>query len=141
MNHSVGPSSLSKVEEAAIAAAVAVRNCAYAPYSRFTVGAVLIDSSGGMHVGCNVENASYGLTQCAERSAVTAATAAGRRDIVCCVLVADTDEPITPCGACRQVLAEVSTTMEVLCCTMSGTYRRYTMDQLLPSGFTAADLD
>ena len=70
--------------ERAIEAAMNVRTNAYAPYSKFHVGAALVDADGGIHVGCNVENASYGLTNCAERAAVAAATAAGRRDIVLC---------------------------------------------------------
>lgn len=126
----------SDVEARALEAARDVRNRAYAPYSQFLVGAALIDARGGIHVGCNVENASYGLTQCAERAAVTAATAAGRRDITVCVLVADTPEPITPCGACRQVLAEVNPDMDVLCTTVEGKAVRLSLADLLPQGFS-----
>jgi len=124
----------------AIERATSVRARAYAPYSNFLVGAALVADDGSIYVGCNVENASYGLTQCAERAAVTAAVADGQRAIVCCVVIADTPEPITPCGACRQVLAELSTEMVVVCRTLQGSERRFTMQELLPSGFSPSSL-
>ncbi len=124
----------------AIEQATLVRRHAYAPYSNFLVGAALVAADGTIYRGCNVENASYGLTQCAERAAVTAATADANRAIVCCVVIADTPEPITPCGACRQVLAEVSMDMVVVCRTVSGQEQRFTMHELLPSGFAPSSL-
>ena len=124
----------------AIEQATLVRRHAYAPYSNFHVGAALVAADGTIYRGCNVENASYGLTQCAERAAVTAATADANRAIVCCVVIADTPEPITPCGACRQVLAEVSMDMVVVCRTLSGQEQRFTMHELLPSGFAPSSL-
>lgn len=123
------------IVERAITAAVDVRSHAWAPYSTFKVGAAVITASGAIHVGCNVENASYGLTQCAERAAITAATAAGQRDVTCCVVVTDTEHPTTPCGACRQVLAEANPDMLVICRTVTGAERRFSLRDLLPDAF------
>lgn len=82
------------------------REAAYAPYSKFQVGAAVLAVDGRVFGGCNVENLSYGLTNCAERVAIGAAVAAGVREFVRVVVVADTRVPISPCGACRQVMAE-----------------------------------
>lgn len=90
------------------AAAKAVRARAYAPYSRYHVGAALLDDAGRVHAGCNVENASYGLTICAERGAVMKMVSEGGRRILAIVVVTGGDEAGSPCGACRQVLAELA---------------------------------
>jgi len=82
------------------------REHAYAPYSKFAVGAAVLAADGRMFAGCNVENLSYGLTNCAERVAIGAAVAAGARELVAVAVVADTGVPVSPCGACRQVMAE-----------------------------------
>jgi cytidine deaminase len=84
----------------------AARDQAYAPYSNFQVGAALLAADGRVFIGCNIENISYGLTNCAERVAIGAAVVAGVREFTCVVVVADTGVPISPCGACRQVMAE-----------------------------------
>jgi cytidine deaminase len=87
-------------------AAWQVRERAYAPYSNFQVGAAVLAADGRVFVGCNVENLSYGLTNCAERVAIETAVAAGVREFLAVAVVADTVVPISPCGACRQVMAE-----------------------------------
>jgi cytidine deaminase len=92
--------------EQLVEAAWQAREAAYAPYSNFAVGAALLANDGRIFLGCNVENISYGLTNCAERVAIGAAVAAGVREFLAVAVVADTGVPISPCGACRQVLAE-----------------------------------
>ena len=92
----------------------AARNMAYAPYSDFAVGAAVMAADGRIFRGCNVENLSYGLTICAERVALGAAVAAGARDLVAVAVVAETAVPISPCGACRQVLAEFAVPRVIL---------------------------
>lgn len=124
----------------AVHAARVVRERAYAPYSGFLVGAALVDEDGGLHVGCNMENASYGLTQCAERAALTAATAAGNRRITTCVIVTDSEHPVAPCGACRQVLAESNPQMRIISVTLNDDRKEWTLDHLLPSMFGPHDL-
>lgn len=97
---------MQKILDSMVAPAWDVRERAYAPYSKFKVGAALMGADGVIYRGCNVENLSFGLTICAERNAVAQAVAAGCREFTALVVVADTHEPISPCGACRQVLAE-----------------------------------
>ncbi len=118
-----------------IEAAAAVRESAHAPYSKFRVGAAVIDSDGGVHVGCNVENASYGLSVCAERHAVAAAVAAGADSLLGVAVVTDTDPPTTPCGACRQVLREFGD-LVVISANTSGDRRVSRVSELLPEAFT-----
>jgi cytidine deaminase len=113
---------------------VAARDKAYAPYSNFRVGAA-VQAGERVYPGCNVENASYGLTICAERAAVFAAVAAGETRIDAVVVVTDTPTPTTPCGACRQVLREFGTDIRVLCATLSGVRHEFALDDLLPSSF------
>jgi cytidine deaminase len=112
---------------------------AYAPYSRFHVGAALLADDGRVFVGCNVESASYGLTICAERMALGAAVAAGARRFRRVVVVTDVDPPAAPCGACRQLLAEFGMDLEVIASGRSQE-RQWTLRALLPDAFTRESL-
>ncbi len=120
-----------------IAAARRARANAYAPYSRFRVGAAVLDDRGGIHVGCNVESASYGLTVCAERNAIAAAVVAGARRIRAIAVVTGVGPPATPCGACRQVMAEMggSRAVVLLAGGRGGGVERSTLGDLLPRAF------
>ncbi len=113
----------------------AARSQAYAPYSRYLVGAALLDDRGRVYAGANVENASYGLGICAERSAISAAIADGARRFAGLVVMTEGDAPATPCGACRQVLREFPPSFPVRCLTASGARIDTTVDALLPLGF------
>jgi cytidine deaminase len=116
--------------DALVDAAWAVRENAHAPYSGFLVGAALLAEDGRIFTGCNIENISYGLTQCAERVAIGTAIAAGVRRFLALVVVAETAVPISPCGACRQVLAEFGVPRIMLA---NRTERlEFTLEQLLP---------
>lgn len=116
-------------------AALAARRNAYAPYSKFAVGAAVRTASGDIFTGCNVENASYGLSCCAERCAIFAAIAAGQREITALCVAADTEGPVSPCGACRQVMAEFKIP-EIILANIRGDFKIYTPEELLPCGFT-----
>jgi len=113
---------------------------AWAPYSNFHVGAAIEASDGKVYVGCNVESASYGLTICAERMALGAAVVGGARKLKRIVVTTDVDPPATPCGACRQLLAEFGMDLEVLA-VGPATERRWTLAALLPDAFTKETLD
>jgi cytidine deaminase len=118
-----------------VRAAEAARTFAYAPYSKFRVGAAVLSADGRLFTGCNVENASYGLTVCAERMAVFKAVSEGAAGFDAVAICADTNPPVTPCGACRQVLAEFNPSMTVVCCAPSGERAVYSLSDLLPNNF------
>jgi cytidine deaminase len=115
-------------------AAWGARESAYAPYSNFSVGAALLAEDGRIFKGCNVENISYGLTNCAERVAIGAAVAAGVRKFLAVVVVADTNVPISPCGACRQVLAEFAVPHVILANRRE--HLEFRLEELLPRAST-----
>ena len=116
-------------------AAISARERAYAPYSKFLVGAAVMAKSGKIYTGCNIENASYGLTVCAERNALFSAVGAGEREFTALCVVGDTEEPISPCGACRQVMAEFKVPRIILA-NLKGDVKKYTLEELLPYGFS-----
>jgi|SRR6476620_349299 cytidine deaminase len=118
--------------------ASAARENAYAPYSGFNVGAAVATETGEIFTGCNVENSSFGLTICAERVAVVAAVQAGFRNLVGVAIVAETDHPPPPCGACRQVLAEFNPGFVVRSGVVGGVQKEWSLAQLLPSPFVQA---
>ncbi len=123
-------------KEELLAAARKARDRAYAPYSRFRVGASVLGSDGRIYSGCNVENASLGLTCCAERNAVFAMVAAGEREIREVLVIGDTEKVLPPCGACRQVMAEFAPPSAVVhMCDRSGAGRSATMSELMPHVF------
>lgn len=125
-------------EDDLVAAAAEVRERAYVPYSHFAVGAALLTADGKVYSGCNIENASYGLTICAERVAVFQAVTDGLRDIQAIAVI--TEAGVAPCGACRQVLAEFNPNMQVIIADTHNQRRYYTLRDLLPETFGPADL-
>jgi cytidine deaminase len=130
--------------DALIRAARAARESAYAPYSKFLVGAAVVTKDGRMFTGCNVENASYGLSNCAERTALFSAIAAGLRpgDLTHLAVIADTDEPVAPCGACRQVMMELGGGgLVVVQTNLRGAIRQTTAAGLLPGAFALNERD
>ena len=115
-------------------AAVAARKNAYIPYSHFAVGAAVRCASGKVYAGCNIENASYGLCVCGERNAMFNAVSAGERDLLTLGVVADTTGPVSPCGACRQVMSEFKIKTIILA-NLKGDCFLCTLEDLLPYGF------
>lgn len=113
---------------------------AYAPYSKFRVGAAVLTGSGRVFSGCNVENASYGLCNCAERTAIFSAVAAGERKIEAVFIYTPTQEPTAPCGACRQVINEFGAEAVVVSVAKGGKRTETTLDRLLPDSFGPAQL-
>ena len=122
-------------EEKLIQAALEMLERSYAPYSRFAVGAALETEDGSLFTGCNVENASYGLTICAERTAAVKAVSEGRRRFKRIVIASRGEDYCYPCGACRQVLREFGPDMEIICLNGKGEPRRFSMEELLPCSF------
>lgn len=115
-------------------AAVAAKKNSYSPYSHFAVGAAVRTANGKIYGGCNVENASYGLCCCGERNAIFAAVCAGERDLEAICVVADTEKPVSPCGACRQVMSEFKI-KNIILANLQGDIRIYTLEEILPYGF------
>ncbi|MBD7935814.1 cytidine deaminase [Cytobacillus stercorigallinarum] len=124
------------IEEAKIA-----RDRAYVPYSKFKVGAALLAVDGTVFHGCNIENAAYSMCNCAERTALFKAYSDGVTEFKMLAVVADTDRPVSPCGACRQVISELcSKEMPVVLTNLNGDTQQLTVEQLLPGAFSSEDL-
>jgi cytidine deaminase len=126
--------------DALIAAALAVRENAFAPFSKFQVGAAIEDAAGRIHSGCNVENATYGLTVCAERVAVFKAISEGARQFLRVAVAADTENLTPPCGACRQILWEFCGDVEIVLVNLRGRTESYRLKDLFPKPFDASFL-
>lgn len=124
--------------EQLVAQALLARQRAYAPYSNYFVGAAILAADGEVILGCNVENASYPATICAERVALTAAIAQGKRDLV--AIAVATRDGGSPCGICRQVMAELGPAMQVYIANEQGNYRSTTVAELLPDSFSGSSL-
>jgi cytidine deaminase len=130
-----GSMTITPAQEKLVAAAREARDKAYAPYSKFQVGAALETEDGTIFRGCNVENISYGATICAERNAVFQAVAAGHTKFKAIAVIADLPRPITPCGMCRQVLGEFGGGTQVICANLKGDTMVKTVGDLLPDAF------
>lgn len=126
--------------ESLVEAAIRARERAHAPFSKFRVGAALEDESGRVFTGCNIENATYGLTMCAERVAVFKAISEGISKITRVVVVADTDVLTPPCGACRQILWEFGAGAELVLANLAGRRERLTLLEIFPRPFDASFL-
>lgn len=121
--------------------AIAASKQAHVPYSQFHVGAALLTTDGKIYRGCNIENASYGLTNCAERTAIFKAVSEGDKQFSAIAVVGDTDGPISPCGACRQVLAEFCDDQtQIILANLKGDFVITNINEILPGYFSSKDL-
>jgi cytidine deaminase len=117
------------------------RDKAYVPYSKFGVGAALLTTDGKVYHGCNIENAAYSMCNCAERTALFKAYSEGDRNFQLLAVVADTERPCSPCGACRQVISELCPRdMKVVLTNLKGDIQEITVEELLPGAFSPEDL-
>lgn len=123
------------MEEELIRAAAEARQHAHAPFSKFKVGAAILDANGQIYTGCNIENATYGLTMCAERVAVFKAISEGAASLKRIAVVADTEILTPPCGACRQILWEFCRDADLILANLSGQRELFTMQQIFPRPF------
>ncbi len=126
-----------------VTAAMEAKEHAYAPYSHFRVGAALLTTEGKVYQGCNIENAGYTPTNCAERTAFFKAVYEGERHFSAIAVNGDADDYLYPCGVCRQVMAEFCDpkTFQVIVSNKNGDYKKYTLEELFPGAFTPAELE
>lgn len=130
-----------QTKEKLVSQATHMLDKAYVPYSKFPVGAALLTKDGDIYAGCNIENASFGLSNCAERTAIFNAVSDGVKSFDYLVVTGNTDGPISPCGACRQVLAEFcEANMPVLLTNSKGSIKETTVAGLLPGAFQSGDM-
>ncbi len=130
---------MTETDKKLIAEAKRVREFAYCPYSKFAVGAAVLGASGEIYGGCNIENASFSVTNCAERTAIFKAISSGEEDILAIAVVAEGATPVAPCGACRQVISEFRIP-NILMANLSGDVKEMTLEELLPGAFSAEDI-
>lgn len=130
---------MTETDKKLLAEAKRVREFAYCPYSNFAVGAAVLGASGEIYGGCNVENASYSVTNCAERTAIYNAISSGEEDILALAVVAESARPVPPCGACRQVVAEFRIP-RILMANLAGDVKEMTLSELLPDAFTGEEI-
>ncbi|CAF1798543.1 cytidine deaminase [Bacillus subtilis] len=124
-----------------ITEALKARDMAYAPYSKFQVGAALLTKDGKVYRGCNIENAAYSMCNCAERTALFKAVSEGETEFQMLAVAADTPGPVSPCGACRQVISELCTKdVIVVLINLQGQIKEMTVEELLPGAFSSEDL-
>ena len=126
-------------DKALVEAAKKAREFSYSPYSKFAVGAAVLTRSGKVYGGCNIENASYGITNCAERTAIFRAVSEGEREIVALAIVADSKRPVPPFGACRQVIAEFKIP-HIIMANLDDQIQTATCEELLPGAFSDEDM-
>lgn len=131
------------MKEKLIKAAIEAREKAYCPYSNFKVGASILFEDGSIHTGCNIENASYGATNCAERTAIFKGISEGLRTIKAIALIGDVNNYTYPCGICRQVISEFAEdgNTKIFIIKNENDYIETTLDEILPGSFTKKDLD
>ncbi|SER70361.1 cytidine deaminase [Salipaludibacillus aurantiacus] len=128
-------------KEQLLSEAIESRKQAYVPYSRFQVGAALLSKDGTVYRGCNIENAAYSMCNCAERTAIFKAVSEGVREFDAIAVAADTDGPVSPCGACRQVMSELlQPHTKVFLTNLKGNTAEWTVEDLLPGAFSPEDL-
>lgn len=131
-----------EIEELLVQKAGEAKEYSYSPYSGFRVGAAILTKSGRIYTGCNIENAAYTPTNCAERTAVFKAVSEGEREFLAIAVCGDGEDYLAPCGVCRQVLLEFTEpeTFQVLMAAKSGNYRKMTLAKLLPESFSKNNL-
>jgi cytidine deaminase len=124
-------------EKRLVEAANQAKDFSYAPYSKFHVGAALLCADGSVYTGCNIENAAYGPSNCAERTAIFKAVSEGQRSFTAIAIISDSDTYTAPCGVCRQVMSEFcDSKFIILMCNNRGEYRKTTLGELLPCAFS-----